>query len=144
MVFDVTLLKTQHYKVKIKCKVEQFREWSGILPYISVQQLLKMEPSGHPPLRSPTLLTLWWDHHSINPFEFLNHKHSKQTIFLKNVPHSSIGKTLCFSMITQGYIQQKSCKTKYRIQTSVLSHSSYSPDFAHQEISIFFILNKML
>ena len=37
MVLDATLLNTQHYKVRIKCKVEQSREWSGALPYTSVQ-----------------------------------------------------------------------------------------------------------
>ncbi len=33
MVLDATLLNTQHYKIKIKCKVEQFRERSSALPY---------------------------------------------------------------------------------------------------------------
>ncbi len=36
MVLDVTLLNTQHYKVCIKSKVEQSRERSSALPYISV------------------------------------------------------------------------------------------------------------
>ena len=36
MVFDVTLLNTQHYKVRIKGKVEQSRERSSTLPYTSV------------------------------------------------------------------------------------------------------------
>ena len=36
MVLDATLLNTQHYKVKIKDKVEQSREWSSTLPYTSV------------------------------------------------------------------------------------------------------------
>ena len=40
MVLDAALLNTQHYKVKIKGKVEQSREWSSTLPYTS-------EPSGH-------------------------------------------------------------------------------------------------
>ena len=33
---DATLLNTQQYKLKIKGKVEQSREWSGILPSTSV------------------------------------------------------------------------------------------------------------
>ena len=33
---DATLLNTQHYKVRIKVKVEQSREWGSSLPYISV------------------------------------------------------------------------------------------------------------
>ena len=33
MVLDVSLLNTQHYKVWIKGKVEQSREWSNTLPY---------------------------------------------------------------------------------------------------------------
>ena len=33
MVFDAALLNTQHYKVKIKGKVEQSRERSSALPY---------------------------------------------------------------------------------------------------------------
>ena len=36
MVFDAALLDTQHYKVWIKGKVEQSREWSSTLPYTSV------------------------------------------------------------------------------------------------------------
>ena len=58
MVLDATLLSTQHYKVRIKGKVEQSREWSGTLHYTSVWELLKREPSGHPWLRLPTLLLL--------------------------------------------------------------------------------------
>ena len=33
MVFDTALLNTQHYKVRIKGKVEQSKEWSSALPY---------------------------------------------------------------------------------------------------------------
>ena len=36
MVLDAALLNTQQYKVRIKSKVEQSREWSSILPYTSV------------------------------------------------------------------------------------------------------------
>ena len=36
MVLDATLLNTQHYKVRIKGKVEQSREWSCALPYTSM------------------------------------------------------------------------------------------------------------
>ena len=34
MVFDATLLNTQHYKVRIQDKVEQSREWSNALPQL--------------------------------------------------------------------------------------------------------------
>ena len=36
MVLEATLLNTQYYKVRIKGKVEQSREISSALPYISV------------------------------------------------------------------------------------------------------------
>ena len=36
MVFDSTWLITQQYKIRIKSKVEQSREWSSALPYTSV------------------------------------------------------------------------------------------------------------
>ena len=36
MVLDAVLLNTQHYKVRIKGKVEQSKEWSSALPYNSV------------------------------------------------------------------------------------------------------------
>ena len=36
MVLDVALLNTQHYKVRIKGKVEQSWEWSNALHYTSV------------------------------------------------------------------------------------------------------------
>ena len=32
MVLDATLLNTQHYKVNIKGKIEQSKEWSSALP----------------------------------------------------------------------------------------------------------------
>ena len=32
MVLDATLLNTQHYKVRIKSKVEQSKEWSSLTP----------------------------------------------------------------------------------------------------------------
>ena len=36
MVHDAALLSTQHYKVRIKGKVEQSRKWSSALPYTLV------------------------------------------------------------------------------------------------------------
>ena len=36
MLLEVALLNTQHYKVMIKGKVEQFRKWSIALPYTLV------------------------------------------------------------------------------------------------------------
>ena len=33
MVLDAASLSTQHYKVRIKGKVDQSREWSSALPY---------------------------------------------------------------------------------------------------------------
>ena len=47
IVLDSASLNTQHYKVRIKGKVEQSREWSSTLPFL-VLQLLKREPSGYP------------------------------------------------------------------------------------------------
>ena len=35
-VLYAALLNTQHYKVRIKGKVEQFRKWSSTLPYTLV------------------------------------------------------------------------------------------------------------
>ena len=54
MVLDTFLLNTQQYKVRIMDKVEQSRERSGVLPYTSVEELLKMELSRRPRLRSPS------------------------------------------------------------------------------------------
>ncbi len=36
MVLDAALLNTQHYKIRIKGKVEQSREWSSAPPYVTV------------------------------------------------------------------------------------------------------------
>ena len=36
MLLDATLLNCQHYKVRIKGKVEQSMEWSSALPFSSV------------------------------------------------------------------------------------------------------------
>ena len=37
MVFGAALLNTQHYKLRIKGKVEQSKELRSALPYISVK-----------------------------------------------------------------------------------------------------------
>ena len=55
MVLDAALLSSQYYKIRIKSKVEQSWEWSGALPYTSMNKLLKEESLGHPQLRLPTL-----------------------------------------------------------------------------------------
>ena len=36
MVLDVAMQNTQHYKVRIKVKMEQPKEWSSVLPYPQV------------------------------------------------------------------------------------------------------------
>ena len=36
MVLDAALPNTQHYKVRIKSKMEQSKEWSSTLPYTLV------------------------------------------------------------------------------------------------------------
>ena len=57
MVLDNSLLNTQHYKVRIKGKLEQSRERSRAPPlHLGRSKLSKREPSGHPRLWSPTLL----------------------------------------------------------------------------------------
>ena len=38
IVLDAALLNIQHYKVRIKCKVEQSMERSGALPYITIEK----------------------------------------------------------------------------------------------------------
>ena len=57
MVLDASLLNTQHYKVRIKGKVEQSRKGVAPSPTPWCSKLSKREPSGHPRLWSPTLLT---------------------------------------------------------------------------------------
>ena len=66
MVLDASLLNTQHYKVRIKGKVEQSRKGVAPSPTPMCSKLSKREPSGHPRLWSPTLLTYYgyvttWD-----------------------------------------------------------------------------------
>ena len=46
MVLDAALLNTQHYKGRIKGKVEQSKKRKRALPNTSVWKLLKKEPSG--------------------------------------------------------------------------------------------------
>ena len=48
MVLDAALLIIQHYKVRIKCKVEQSWELCSTLHYTLVWELLKKGPSGQP------------------------------------------------------------------------------------------------
>ena len=57
MVLDAALLNTQHYKVRIKGKMAQSREWSSAPLHLSSVAIEK-ELSGHPRLRLQTLLYL--------------------------------------------------------------------------------------
>ena len=41
MVLDATFLNIQHYKVRIKCKVEQSREWSSTPLHLGVEAIEK-------------------------------------------------------------------------------------------------------
>ena len=41
MVLDADLLNTQHYRERIKGKLEQFREWNSALPFTSILKILK-------------------------------------------------------------------------------------------------------
>ena len=45
MVLDSTQLNTQHYKVRIKGKVEQSREWSRAFHYTSIEKGVFGSPS---------------------------------------------------------------------------------------------------
>ena len=54
MLLDASLLKTQHYKVQIKGKMEQSRERSCVLPTPWCSSYRKGELLGHLRLRSPT------------------------------------------------------------------------------------------
>ena len=61
MVFDSSLLNTQHYKVRIKDKMGQImgKEWR-----------LPLHLGGHPRLRSPTLLTINHLFAQLNSFKY--------------------------------------------------------------------------
>ena len=51
MVLDVSLINIQHYKVRVKSKVEQARERINALSDISALERMKKELSGSPWLR---------------------------------------------------------------------------------------------
>ena len=72
MVLDAALFITQHYKVRIKGKVEQCTERSSALPYTSVSYLLKREPSDYLRLRETTLLLFIYHNQSINCFSLFS------------------------------------------------------------------------
>ena len=55
MELDTSLLNTQHYKVRFKGNVEQWKERISPFFYTSVEKLLKRKLSVSPRLRSPTL-----------------------------------------------------------------------------------------
>ena len=48
IVLDAALLSTQHYKVRIKSKVEESLEWSCALPYNLGVVAIEKGVSGHP------------------------------------------------------------------------------------------------
>ena len=72
MVLDTTLLNTQHYKVRIKGKVEQFRERRSALPYTLVSKLSKREPFGSL-LTTVANFTFYWGLYKIwNYFNYFS------------------------------------------------------------------------
>ena len=66
MVFEAALLNTQNYKITIKGKVEQSKEWSSAPIHLGVVA------SSHPPLRLPTLLT--YIHSRYSNLEYVSYK----------------------------------------------------------------------
>ena len=56
MVIDATFPYTQHYKVWIKGKVEQSKEWSSALPYTSSIVAIEKRAFGSP---STGWVSLW-------------------------------------------------------------------------------------
>ena len=61
MVFDAALLNTQHYKVRIKGKVGQSREWSSALPCPALHLGVVANEKGafRSPLATVTNFTLY-------------------------------------------------------------------------------------
>ena len=58
MVLDASLLNTQHFKVRIKGKVEQSRERSRALPYTLVEQAIGKGTFGSPTTMVANLLSI--------------------------------------------------------------------------------------
>ena len=59
MVLDSTLLNTQHYKVRIKGKVQQSREWSSTLPLYLVVVAIEKGTFGSPSTKGRQLYLLY-------------------------------------------------------------------------------------
>ena len=58
---DAALLNTQHYKVRIKGKVQQYREWSSTFPYTEGVEAIEKGAIGSPSTKV-TNLTLVLSH----------------------------------------------------------------------------------
>ena len=65
MALDAALLNPQHYKVRVKGKVEQSREWSSTLPYASVWWLLKKKAFRSPSTKVANFMQ-YFEHGIIN------------------------------------------------------------------------------
>ena len=80
MVYDTSMLNTQHYKVHIKSKVDQSREWSNVLPlHLSVVALEK----GAFRLLSPTI-SLYLQFFSLKVFYYNYYLTSRSVHILLN------------------------------------------------------------
>ena len=85
--------------------------------------------------------TIW---HSIQT-DSLNSCNVSMKIFKENVLYSSIGETLCFSMIMQGHFQQDSYREKILdLGWSVLPHTPYSAHLASSDFHLFHSLKKKM
>ena len=115
MVLAAALLNTQHYKVRIKGKVEQSREWSSALPYTSVKKLFKRDYSGHLRLKSPNLLILTYTYMKIDNLQsnfllccilVLRDYKWKVENFLNSLVRTNVGWSVCISgaLISRMYI----------------------------------------
>ena len=59
MLLDASLLNIQHYKVKIKCKVEQTWEWSSALPKNLNVVAIEKEAFGLPSTEVANFIYFW-------------------------------------------------------------------------------------
>ena len=104
IVFDATMLNTQHFKVWIKGKVEQSRERSRTLPYTLV--------CSHPRLQSPTLLDIKHIHKRTRKLKY-------EAIWLQ------MKSDLSGLLILHGNIKQNYTKRKVWLEFLLLKMESY-------------------
>ena len=95
MVLDAALINTQHYKVCIKGKVEQSKEWSCALPYTFVDVAIENGGFGSPSTKVTNFALIYLCSQKFEPLKSGNYWNFIKSLVLKQKKRKFLLKEIC-------------------------------------------------